>query len=99
MKKKSFISKFKNVITSVDFTCGFKRMNIAFLTIILCFTLLCLFDCLPTANALVVQQDDFHTIDGCWYSLTPSTLGSDLVQYSKDMPENATNAQKNQYTK
>ncbi len=99
MKKKSFISKFKNVITSVDFTCGFKRMNIAFLTIILCFTLLCLFDCLPTANALVVQQDDFHTIDGCWYSLTPSTLGSDLVQYSGDMPKNPTNAQKNKYTK
>ena len=93
MKKPKILNKIKNVlvkindkITSPDFITGFRRTGIAITMFVLCFIILVFTNGLSVfaSSSLIMQQDDFHTIDGCWYSLTPSTIGGASIKNTEE---------------
>ena len=73
---KNALLEAKSVSTNKNFILGFRRISLGVVIMLLSFTLLAIFGCLPKASAaanLIQQQSDFKTFDSCWYSLTPST--------------------------
>lgn len=104
---KNALLEAKSVSTNKNFILGFRRISLGVVIMLLSFTLLAIFGCLPeasTAANLIQQQSDFKTFDSCWYSLTPSTtamtsatVNNGYTKYCYSLINDDTNLDTNSY--